>query len=85
LNYYENLAVGVNFDVFDITVVNALVGGRVIAAWSGYESFVRGRRAAPASDQIWITFEGLAARLVELPNAAPQPVSESKRRPAEGS
>ncbi len=53
LNYWENFATGVHEGVYDIKVVDALAGDRVVGAWKGYEAFILGRRKALRSERVW--------------------------------
>ena len=62
LNYFENLAVGVEHDVYDTSVIDSLVGERLVAAWVAYEPFIVDRRTLLGSSRVWCSFEALATR-----------------------
>lgn len=70
LNYWENFATGVHEGVYDLKVVDALAGERVVGAWRGYEEFILGRRKALSSERVWDGLEKLALDLGKLRSAS---------------
>jgi hypothetical protein len=63
LNYFENLAVGAEHDIYCPKVIDSLVGGRLVAAWVAYEPFIQGRRQLLGASSVWSGFETLAGQL----------------------
>ena len=64
LNYFENLAVGAEHDIYCPKVIDSLVGGRLVAAWVAYEPFIQGRRKLLGASSVWTGFETLAGQLM---------------------
>lgn len=85
LNYLENLAVGVHHSIYDLVVLDALAGGRIVAAWQAYEPFVHGRRRSIESQTLWVEFERLAQEIAALgPSDSERSSPESQMKPRLG-
>jgi hypothetical protein len=61
LNYFEDLATGVNMGVFDFDVVNRVSGSRIMRSWEDYGNWVRAERATLQQPSLFIELERLAA------------------------
>ncbi len=66
LDMIEDLASGVNLGVYDLQVVDRLIGNRVMRGWRNLEPWVEARREFKRQPTLYCEFEELAYRLYEL-------------------
>ncbi len=63
LNSIEWLAVGVNTDVFDKTIVQRLAARRLVDTWDGFDGYIHARRDELQQESLYEEFETLAGAL----------------------
>ncbi|MFG1797787.1 DUF4760 domain-containing protein [Nocardia sp. NPDC049149] len=69
LGYLENIAAGVNMDIFDQDVVDRTVGNRLIRAWERYGEWIRHARLFQNDERLYEELENLVKRLPPLARA----------------
>ncbi len=66
LDLMEDFATGVNLDVYDMEVVQRLLGSRVMGGWRNLSQWIAARRASRNQPTLFIEFEMMVRRLHAL-------------------
>ncbi|MEM9671636.1 MAG: DUF4760 domain-containing protein [Cyclobacteriaceae bacterium] len=66
INIYERLAVGINLKVYDIRVLNRVVGQNIINNYNRYENYILERREKLDRPFAWKDFQTLSMKLQRL-------------------
>ena len=66
INIYERLALGVNIGIYDIRVLNRLVGQNIIDNYLRFEAYIEARRIKLDRPFAWKEFQKLYEKLKKL-------------------
>ena len=76
LNYLEDLAVGVNLELFDLPILSRTIGPRMVRAWESYSPWIKEERRSLKFPKLCSDLEVCVIKIQEFRGEAPKEIGQ---------